>query len=125
MSREVQVRFRESIRVQFPGATRLIVMVQDKDEAQFMEEALRKRFAAYGLELHPAKTRVISFGRYEDENARRQGRKPNAFDFLGFEHLYKDCGDNVGKGRYAAGAYSNLQRPGGIGKTEANGRMTV
>ena len=54
-----------------------------------MEEALRKRFAAYGLELHPDKTRVISFGRYEEENARRQGRKSNAFDFLGFKHY---CG---------------------------------
>jgi len=30
----------------------------------------------------------------------------------GFKHLYKDCGDNVGKGRYAAGAYSNLQNLG-------------
>jgi len=92
----LDVWFEKEIKPQLRGESHLvryaddfIVMVQDKDDAQFMEEALRKRFAAYGLELHPAKTRVISFGRYEDENARRQGRKPNAFDFLGFKHY---CG---------------------------------
>src|SRR4030095_9864976 len=51
---------------------------------------LRERFAAYGLELHPEKTRLIEFGRYASENRDRDGRgKPETFDFLGFTHI---CG---------------------------------
>jgi len=64
-----------------------------------MVEALKKRFPQYGLELHPDKTRVMSFGRYEEENARRQGRKPSAFDFLGFKHY---CGRSR-KGNFLLG----------------------
>ena len=39
-------------------------MVQYADEVQHLEQALRERFAKFDLELHPEKTRVISFGRY-------------------------------------------------------------
>jgi len=63
-----------------------ICMVQYVDDAQRIEQALRERFAKFNLELHPEKTRVISFGRYERENAKRQNRKANTFDFLGFTH---------------------------------------
>jgi len=64
-------------------------MVQYIDDAQGIEQALRERFAKFNLELHPEKTRVISFGRYERQNAKRQHRKANTFDFLGFTHY---CG---------------------------------
>ncbi len=50
---------------------------------------LRERFAEFGLSLHPEKTRTISFGRFERENARREGRRAETFDFLGFTHY---CG---------------------------------
>jgi len=63
-----------------------ICMVQYKDDAQRIEQALRERFAKFDLELHPEKTRVISFGRYERENAKQQNRKTNTFNFLGFTH---------------------------------------
>ena len=43
----------------------------------------------------------------------------------GPRRLYKDRRDNVGKGHHAAGTRNNLQRPGGIGKTEADRRMMV
>jgi hypothetical protein len=47
-------------------------------------DMLRKRFAKYGLELHEEKTRLIPFGRFAEENLRRQGQhKPPTFDFLG------------------------------------------
>ena len=49
-------------------------------------EALRERFTQFDLVLHPEKTRVISFGRFERQNAQRQQRRPNTFDFLGFTH---------------------------------------
>jgi len=73
-----------------------ICMAQYVDDARRIEEVLRKRFAKFGLELHPEKTRILSFGRYEQENARKQGRKPHTFDFLGFTHY---CGRSR-KGRF-------------------------
>ncbi len=73
-----------------------ICMVQHTEEAQRITEALRKRFAKFDLELHPEKTRVISFGRFERERASREKRRPNTFDFLGFNHY---CGKNR-KGKF-------------------------
>jgi RNA-directed DNA polymerase len=83
-----------------------VCMVQYVEDAQFMVEVLRKRFAQYGLELHPDKTRVMSFGRYEQENAQRQDRKPNAFDFLGFKHY---CGRSK-KGNFLLGRMTSSKK---------------
>ena len=61
------------------------------DAKQFLHE-LRKRFADFGLELHPEKTRLIEFGRYAAHNRKARGLgKPETFDFLGFTHI---CGKN-------------------------------
>jgi group II intron reverse transcriptase/maturase len=86
-----------------PGACELVryaddfvCMVQYADQAQRITEALRKRFAKFDLELHPEKTRVIGFGRFEREDALRDKRRPNTFDFLGFTHY---CGKNR-KGKF-------------------------
>lgn len=68
-----------------------VCMVQYQHSACEIEKMLRERFAKFGLTLHPEKTRTISFGRYERENAQRQGRRPNTFDFLGFTHY---CGQS-------------------------------
>ena len=87
MSGDVHVRFCESVGVRFPCATRLICMVQYKDDAQHIEQALRGRFGNFGLELHPEKTRTISFGQFERQNAKCQNRRANVFDFLGFTHV--------------------------------------
>jgi group II intron reverse transcriptase/maturase len=58
-----------------------------RDADAFLAE-LRERFAKFGLELHPDKTRVLEFGRYAATNRRRRGeRKPETFDFLGFTHI--------------------------------------
>jgi group II intron reverse transcriptase/maturase len=58
-----------------------------EDAEQFLAD-LRDRFAEFGLELHPEKTRLIEFGRYAAANrARRGDRKPETFDFLGFTHM--------------------------------------
>jgi len=64
-----------------------VVLVQYQDEAQTILQALRERFAQCDLTLHPEKTRVLSFGRYERQNAQRQKRRANTFDFLGFTHF--------------------------------------
>jgi hypothetical protein len=61
----------------------------ESDARQFLSD-LRERFAKFGLELHPDKTRLIEFGRHaaRDRKARGAG-KPETFDFLGFTHI---CG---------------------------------
>lgn len=59
-------------------------------EAEAFLAALRERLTAFGLTLHPEKTRLIEFGRHAAGNRRRRGEgKPETFDFLGFTHC---CG---------------------------------
>ena len=51
-------------------------------------EVLRKRFAKYGLTLHPERTRLMEFGRSALVKSERPGGKPPAtFDFLGLTHI--------------------------------------
>src|SRR5664280_1121596 len=59
----------------------------EKDARRFLSD-LHERFAGFGLQLHPDKTRLIEFGRSAARNraARGQG-KPETFDFLGFTHI--------------------------------------
>jgi len=83
-----------------------ICMVQYADDAQDIEQALRERFAKFNLELHPEKTRVISFGRYERQNAKRQNRKSNTFDFLGFTHY----GGLSRKGKFIVGRQTSRKK---------------
>jgi RNA-directed DNA polymerase len=61
-----------------------VLCFQYRDDAERVQQVLPKRFARYGLRLHPTKTRLFGFGRFEQENSQRQGRKPNTFNFLGF-----------------------------------------
>ena len=61
----------------------------ERDARRFLAD-LRDRFAKFGLELHPDKTRLIEFGRFAARNRKaRGGGKPETFDFLGFTHI---CG---------------------------------
>ena len=61
---------------------------EHRDDAERFLADLRDRFAEFGLELHPEKTRLIEFGRYAAENrASRGDRKPETFEFLGFTHM--------------------------------------
>ena len=61
---------------------------QHRADAERFLAALRDRLAAFDLELHPDKTRLIEFGRraVSDRAARGDG-KPETFDFLGFTHI--------------------------------------
>ena len=83
-----------------------VCMVQYQDGAQHILEALRERFAQFDLVLHPEKTRVISFGRYERQNAQRQKRRPNTFDFLGFTHY---C-DRSRQGKFMVGHQTSRKK---------------
>jgi group II intron reverse transcriptase/maturase len=73
----VVVRFADDFAVGF----------EHREEAERFLTELRARFAQFGLELHPDKTRLIEFGRFADRDRRGRGRgKPETFDFLGFTH---------------------------------------
>jgi group II intron reverse transcriptase/maturase len=75
-----------------------IVGFQHRGEAERFLSALRQRFAKFGLELHPEKTRLIEFGRFAAANRRKRGLgKPETFDFLGFTHI---CGSQRSNGRF-------------------------
>jgi group II intron reverse transcriptase/maturase len=69
-----------------------IVGFEHRAEAEQFLAELRERFAQFGLELHPEKTRLIEFGRFASATrARRGAGKPETFDFLGFTHI---CSQN-------------------------------
>ncbi len=74
--------------MRFPPPTLLTVGFQHRDDADRFLTALRDRFAKFGLELHPDKTRLIEFGRYAAERRRARGLgKPETLTFLGFTHI--------------------------------------
>jgi len=57
------------------------------DADRFLRE-LRARLAAFGLDLHPDKTRLSEFGRFAVQRRSVKGLgKPETFDFLGFTHI--------------------------------------
>ena len=64
-----------------------VLCFQYKEDAERVMEVLPKRFAKYGLTIHPEKTRLVEFGRHAEANAKRQGKKPCTLDFLGFTHI--------------------------------------
>ncbi len=68
-----------------------IIMFQYQNDAKKVYKAIPLRFAKYGLELAPDKTKVLPFGRYK-------GTK-ETFDFLGFTH-FNSKGRN---GKYTLG----------------------
>jgi RNA-directed DNA polymerase len=62
-----------------------VVCFETRSDAERFQEVLPKRFAKYGLKLHPTKTRLLAFGRAAAQEAERTGRrKPETFGFLGF-----------------------------------------
>ena len=86
MRREFHVRFCEGGGVQFPSATRLLLCFQYREDAERVLAVLPKRFAKYGLTLHPEKTQLLAFGRSALPR-RPDAPQPATFDFLGFTHV--------------------------------------
>jgi group II intron reverse transcriptase/maturase len=67
-----------------------ILCFQYREDAEKVMEVLAKRFAKYGLKLHPEKTRLMEFGREAlTKSEGPGGPKPTTFDFLGFTHICK------------------------------------
>lgn len=64
-----------------------VIGFQYEEEAEQFLEAMRERFAKFGLALHPQKTRLIEFGRHAEQRRKKRGLgRPDTFDFLGFTH---------------------------------------
>jgi RNA-directed DNA polymerase len=87
--REVKPRLKgEAYEVRY--ADDFILCFQYREDAERVLEVLTKRFAKYGLTLHPEKTRLMEFGRQALAKSEEPGGpKPPTFDFLGFTHICK------------------------------------
>jgi group II intron reverse transcriptase/maturase len=83
-----------------------VCVVRYADDAKKIEEGLKNRFNKFGLEIHPTKSRRITFGRFEEENAKTQKRKPNTFDFLGITHF---CGRSR-RGKFKIGRKTSRKK---------------
>jgi group II intron reverse transcriptase/maturase len=65
-----------------------VVGFEHKADAERFLAELRIRLAAFALELHSEKTRLIEFGRKAaSDRATRGDGKPETFNFLGFTHI--------------------------------------
>ena len=63
-----------------------VLVFANEEDARRVAEVLPKRFAKYGLRLHPEKTRLVAF-RHKGFKP-RDGDRPGTFDFLGFTHYW-------------------------------------
>ena len=68
----------------------LVAGFEHEDDARRFLDAMRERFDAFALALHPEKTRLIEFGRHAAARRARSGfGRPETFTFLGFTYI---CG---------------------------------
>ena len=88
--------FEEMVRPRLKGKGFLIRYADDsvlcfnnEGDARRVMEVLPKRFAKYGLTVHPEKTRVVRFVRpASDPPEGHEQSKPETFSFLGFTHYW-------------------------------------
>lgn len=63
-----------------------VLLFEHEDDAKRVMAVLGKRFARFGLQLHPEKTRLLSFDSPGLGTTRAQ--RARSFDFLGFTHYW-------------------------------------
>jgi RNA-directed DNA polymerase len=87
----LDVWFEREVKPRLKGRAFLIRYADDavlgfslEEDARRVLEVLPKRFAKYGLTLHPEKTQLVRFApkRHDDDD------DPGTFDFLGFTHYW-------------------------------------
>lgn len=59
-----------------------------EDDARRVLEVLPKRFARFGLTLHPEKTRVVDFRRPPKAEKEPRSQRERSFELLGFSHSW-------------------------------------
>lgn len=63
-----------------------VILFEREEDARRVMDVLPKRFARFGLTLHPAKTRLMSFD--SPDLGRRRAQRERSFDFLGLTHYW-------------------------------------
>ncbi|WP_308368212.1 MULTISPECIES: group II intron maturase-specific domain-containing protein [unclassified Microbulbifer] len=81
MSGDVHVRFCERLGGRVPGATRLVVAFQYRDEANAFYRALPSRLKQFNLDVTAGKTSLKRFSRFHPGQER-------SFEFLGFRFYW-------------------------------------
>lgn len=89
--------FKRDVKPRMKGRVFLVRYADDfvmgferEEDARKVSDVLPKRFAKYGLTVHPSKTRLFEFQRppkYPIGKA-LEGSKPETFDFLAFTHYW-------------------------------------
>jgi group II intron reverse transcriptase/maturase len=84
--------FEDEVKPRLRGRSFLVRYADDavmgfalEQDARRVYEVLAKRFARFGLTLHPEKTRLVRFERPSRSGSRP---RPETFDFLGFTHYW-------------------------------------
>lgn len=87
--------FERDVKPRLAGQARLFRYADDavlvfavESDARRVFEVLPKRFAKYGLTLHPDKTRLIDFRRPAQRGGGDGPQGPSSFDLLGFTHYW-------------------------------------
>jgi group II intron reverse transcriptase/maturase len=85
LEQEIKPRLKgRSFLVRF--ADDFIIGFELESDARRVMDVLPKRFARFGLTIHPTKTKLIEFGRPHRDQ--RTGKGNGTFDFLGFTHYW-------------------------------------
>ncbi len=64
-----------------------VVCFQYQKDALSFKEVLKKRLRRFSLEIQPAKTKLVDFGRFAHKWAKKRNRKLQTVYFLGFTHF--------------------------------------
>lgn len=83
MEKEIAPRLKGGMKL-IRYADDFVIVFENKEDALRVHKVLPKRFAKYGLEIHPDKTRLVDF-----RDPYRRNEKPETFDFLGFTHYWE------------------------------------
>lgn len=88
----LDVWFEQQVRPSMRGRVRLfryaddfVICFEREQDARRVAEVMPKRFAKFGLKLHPDKTRLM---RFCPPRAESDDGEPPTFDFLGFTHYW-------------------------------------
>lgn len=92
----IDVWFAKEVRPRLRGRAELVryaddavLMFEEEEDARRVLATLPKRFARYGLTLHPEKTRLVRFVRPPYKDWKNGGPpEPGVFDLLGFTHYW-------------------------------------
>lgn len=92
----LDVWFETMVRPRLRGTAFLVRYADDfvvgfthEEDARRVTEVLPKRFAKYGLTVHPTKTRLVPFRRPSPGSGPARSPRPGSFDFLGFTHHWR------------------------------------